>query len=137
MPEKSTTPDLEELTRRVVEAASRRDVDALLGFYSPRATLDSHVGTFEGVDAIRAFLEDWWRGYEDYQISADEIVRLGEGAVLTISTQVARLVGGSESFRLHNGHIFRFEDELVVRVTVYHDIDEARAAAERLAKERG
>ncbi len=64
-------------------------------------------------------------------------VRVGEGVVLVVNTLLGRLQGGGEPLRLHNAYILRYEDGLVVRRTAYTDIDEARAAAERLAQERG
>jgi hypothetical protein len=47
------------------------------------------------------------------------------------------LPGGGGSLRLHDAYVFLFEDGLIARHTAYRDIDEARAAAERLAEERG
>jgi limonene-1,2-epoxide hydrolase len=138
MPEESTTPDLDERMRRMAEAASRSDVDALLSFFAPNAVLDAEgVGTFEGVDAIRAFLEDWYSNYEEFEASTDEIVHLDEGVFLTVSTQVARLRRGTEPLRFRSAHVLRFEAGMVVYWTAYADIDQARAAAERLAQERG
>jgi hypothetical protein len=36
MSKESTTPDVVELTRRSLEAANRRDVDAILSFFAAR-----------------------------------------------------------------------------------------------------
>jgi len=58
MPEESTTPDLVELGSRFLEAANRRDFDAMLSFFAPDAVLGSGDAlrmTFEGVAAIRGF----------------------------------------------------------------------------------
>jgi hypothetical protein len=38
---------------------------------------------------------------------------------------------------LHGGYLYEFQDGLIVRWAIYPDIDEARAAADRLAQERG
>ena len=140
MPEESTTPDLIELVRRFLEALNRRDFDAMMSFYAPDAVLDLSdlgLGTYDGLDAIRAFVEDWFRSYAEYETSADEILRLGENVILTINTQIARLPGSSGSVRLHDAYVFLFEDGLIARHTPYRDIDAARAADERLAGERG
>src|SRR5207248_4133934 len=48
----------------------------------------------------------------------------------------ARLVGGSGEVRLRYAAVGVWADGLVVRVTNYTDVDEARAAAERLAESR-
>jgi ketosteroid isomerase-like protein len=128
-----------EITRRIFEAASRRDADALLSLYAQEAVLepgDVGFATFEGVDAIRAFIEDWWSSYADYEAEASEIVHLDEGVVLTVNTLKGRLSDGGEPLRLYNAFVFLFEDGLVVRMMTYEDIDRARAAAERLAEER-
>jgi ketosteroid isomerase-like protein len=49
MPEKSS-PDLIELARRYLEAAHRRDFDAMMGFWAPDAVWRYAGGgyTFEG-----------------------------------------------------------------------------------------
>ena len=140
MSQESKTHDLVELTRFAFAAASRRDLDTLMTFYASDAVLDfsdSGLGTYEGADAIRALFEDWFRSYAEYEVSADEILRLDENVILTINTQMARLPGSSGFVRLHDAYVFLFEDSLIVRWTAYRDIDEARAAAERLADERG
>jgi limonene-1,2-epoxide hydrolase len=131
-----TTPDLVERLRLFFAAASRRDLDTLTTFYASDAVLDLSdlgLGTYDGLDAIRAFVEDWFRSYAEYEVSADEILRLGENVILTINTQMARLPGSRGLVRLHDAYVFLFEDSLIVRWTAYRDIDKARAAAERLA----
>jgi ketosteroid isomerase-like protein len=139
MSEESTTPDLVEITRRASQAASRRDLDTLMTFYASDAVLDfsdSGMGIYEGVDAIRALIEDWVSIYESYETTTEQILRLGENVTFTINNQMARLPGGGESLRLHDAYVFLFEDGLIARRTAYRDIDAARAAAERLAEER-
>ena len=109
-------------------------------FYAPDAVLDLSdlgLGTYDGVDAISAFLEDWFRSYAEYETTAEEILRLGENVILTINTQTARLPGSGGFVRLHDAYVFLFEDGLIARHTPYRYTDEARAAAERLAEERG
>jgi ketosteroid isomerase-like protein len=139
MPEESTTPDLVELTRRLMEAGSRRDVDEGLSFFTTDAVFDLSdlgFGVFEGAVAIRGFLEDWYRSYEEYERTLEEVVQFGEGVVMTVNTQLARLSGNSAHIRLDDIYILLFDGSKAVRLTVYRDIDEARAAAERLAEER-
>ena len=60
MAEDSTTPDLVELTRRMFDAANRRDLDVTQKFFAPDAFWETvSLGTsFEGAAAIRDFLED-------------------------------------------------------------------------------
>src|SRR2546421_12056238 len=139
MPEESTTPDLVELTRRVLEAANRRDFDVLMSFFASDAVWEgAGLGTtFEGLAAIRGFWEDWFASYGELGIEQEEILDLGNGVVFAVLIQKARLVGGSGEVRLRYAAVGVWADGLVVRVTNYTDLDEGRAAAERLAQERG
>ena len=140
MSRERTALDLVDVTRRRFEAGNRRDVDAVLSFYAPNAIFeasDAGLGTYKGTDAIRAFLEDWWSGYEEYENVPEEIVQVREDAVLVINTLFGRLPGSAEPLRQHNAYLFQFQDGLIVRWTTFMDIGNAYAVAERLAKERG
>jgi len=44
VPEESTTPDLKEVLRRIVEAVNRRDFDAAFSLYAPDVCLSSAAG---------------------------------------------------------------------------------------------
>jgi hypothetical protein len=58
MSKESTTPDLVALTRRLMEAGSRRDVDEGLSFFTADAVFDLSdlgFGVFEGAVAIGVF----------------------------------------------------------------------------------
>jgi ketosteroid isomerase-like protein len=139
MSEQSTTPDLVELTRRFFEAANRRDFGAVLSIFAANAVWETPpLGTsFEGV-AIRGFFEDWTAAYDEHKFEPEEILDLGNEVVFAVVDQDARLVGSTGRIRTR-GAVFIFEwvEQMIVRVTVYYDIEEARAAAERLAESRG
>jgi ketosteroid isomerase-like protein len=135
-----TTPDLVELVRRSVEAGSRGDFDAVMGFYAPDAVWDTSpagVGTFEGLAAIRGFFEDWLAAYEEFEIALEEVLDLGNGVTFAVLTQKGRPVSSSGEVRVRSASVGIWVEGLLVQVTNYPDIDEARAAAERLAKSRG
>ncbi len=94
------------------------------------------MGTFEGQAAARGFLEDWFVSY-DYELEAEEILDLGNGVGLRILVQKGRPVGSSGEVQLRYAPVGVWEDGKIVRTMNYNDIDEAHAAAERLAEERG
>jgi hypothetical protein len=54
-----------------------------------------------------------------------------------VVTSNAHLASSGGEVRQRNAVVGEWADGLIVRMTLYTDIDEARAAAERLAKERG
>ena len=137
MSEESTTPDLVERSRRLIEAANRRDFDAILSFYAPDAVWEWSLATHEGVAAIRGFWQDWFASYEELRLEQEEDLDLGNGVVFAVVIQRARLVGSSGEVRHRNALVAIWVEGLIERVRFYPDPDEARAAAERLAEERG
>jgi ketosteroid isomerase-like protein len=137
--EESTASDLTELLRRGVEAASRGDNDALLALYSPDAVWDMSqvgMGVFVGRGAIRGFFEEWQGAYEDYEIAVEESHDLGGGVLFTVSVQKGRPLGSDGVVHLRQAWVTLVKDSVVTHLTTYQNIDEARAAAERLAGER-
>jgi ketosteroid isomerase-like protein len=142
MSEESTTPDLKELTRRVFEALNGRDFDALMRFVANDGVLDSRptIGIVTtGPAAISGFLEDWFRAYEELEYMLESLHDLGKGVLFAVVSQKARPVGVTGDLRQREGWIFVWVDDLMASVRTHPeaDIDEARAAAERLAEERG
>jgi ketosteroid isomerase-like protein len=128
-----------ELQKRLTEAANRRELDALMAFYAPDCVYDMSpigMGVFEGKAAARGFIEDWWVSYEEHEFEAKEILDLGNGVGFRVLIQKGRPVGSSGEVQLSYGAVGVWEDGKIVRMTNYRDIDEARAAAERLAEER-
>jgi ketosteroid isomerase-like protein len=140
MSEESTTPDLVELARASLEAANRRDFDALMTYAAPDLVYDtspSGFGVYEGQAAIRAFITGYWNAFEDLRFELEEVLDLGNGVTFSVNRQRARPVGSTAHIEAREAHVTEWAEGAVVRVTVYNDIDEARAAAERLAESRG
>jgi ketosteroid isomerase-like protein len=137
MSKESTTPDLAELTRRIIAAADRADFDAILAHYAPDAVWSTRgAGSFVGVEAIRGLCEDYYGAYEELGIEAEEVLDFGGGVVLAVNRQSARPVGSTGHVRVREAFLYEWADGVIVRVTNYGDIDEAHAAAERLAESR-
>lgn len=134
-----TTPDLVERMRLMFEAADRADWDGVLRFVAPDAVWEATgLGTtFDGVAAIRIFLEEWSGPYEDWGIDVEEILDLGEGVTFAVFVQKGHPVGSTGQVQWHHAQVGEWTEDVLVRITVFRDIDEARAAAERLAASRG
>ncbi len=140
MADESAIPPSLEATRRVFEALDRRDFDAATAFLAPNAVWDmSPMGSvvYEGHEAIRELFEDWWGVYEHFEQVLEEFRDLGNGVSFAVAHQRARPPGSSGFVELRYGAVGTWADGLAERITTYNNIDEARAAAERLAKERG
>jgi ketosteroid isomerase-like protein len=137
--EESTKPDPLEVTRRGFEALNRRDADAIANLYAPDAVWDFEawgIGTFEGRPAIRGFYEDWWASYEEYRAERDETLDLGQGLLFVAYRERARPTGSDAHLEWRRAYVVLIRNGLVESMTMYVDIDEGRAAAERLAVER-
>jgi len=141
MSEEPATPDLVERTRAIFEAMDRDwDIEALAANWAPDIVWTmsgSVVGSLHGVDAVREFLESWWATWEDHHHYIGEIRDFGRGIVFVAVREDGRPVGSEGRVQARNAHVFEWVDGMAVGITTYGDMDKARAAAERLAEERG
>ena len=139
MPEKSTTPDLVELTRRQFEAVNRRDMDTAMSRCAPDGVYDTSpdgMGLFEGPAAIRAFLDEWWDAFEELALKPEDVLDLGHGIVFSVVCQKGRPANSTGHVQRREAYVLEWVEDMIRRTTVYTDIDEGRVAAERLAAER-
>jgi ketosteroid isomerase-like protein len=132
----STTPDSVELVRLQVEALDRGDLDGVMRNVSEDGVLEARTESLEGRAAIRGFLEDWFRAYEDLDFSLEEVSHLGGGVVFAVVIQDGRLVGADGRLRQREGWVYLCVGGSIARLTT-SDVDQARAGSERLAQERG
>ena len=140
MSQEPTTPDLVQRTQQAFDAGSRHDIDAIIGFHVPGAIWDFSdlgLGTFDGAAAIRGFVEDWFATWRDLVLEAEEILDVGHGVVFAPVREEGHPTGGGDHVEQQRGWVTLWEQGKIARIEIYLDIDEARAAAERLAKERG
>ena len=75
--------------------------------------------------------------HEGFDVQIEENLDLGEGIGHAVVNQKGRPAGSDFEARMRYAAVSAWGENLLVRVTMYTDIDEARAAAQRLAKERG
>jgi ketosteroid isomerase-like protein len=143
MPEESTTPDLVELSQRLREALNRGNLDAAVALYAPDAVWDVSLlgleGVFEGREAIRGAWEDLRAPYDDLEVVAEEFRDLGSGVTFAVVLARGPLRGSTRFVENRTALVTTWANGLIERNTTYldPDIEEARAAAERLAEERG
>jgi ketosteroid isomerase-like protein len=139
MSEESTTPDLEELVRRSIEAFDRRDWDAAVAYFTPDGIWDSPqgLGVSAGRDAICSLFQDRRAAFGHFEQELEEFCYLGNGVSFCVVLQRGQPRGSSGMVELRIAAVVTWRDGLAERVTVYTDLDKARAAAERLVQERG
>jgi ketosteroid isomerase-like protein len=135
MSEESTTPDLVELVRKQVEALNRGDLNGVMSSVAEDGVLDGRADLVEGRAAIRDFLGEWVRAYEELDYELEEVSHLGGGVVFAVMIQDGRLVGSAGRVRQREGWVYLWEGGSIARLTT-SEVDQARASAERLAQER-
>ena len=138
MSQESTNLDLIERARVGMEAFGRGDFDVALSFFTRDAVWDMKGGeTFEGIAAIRAFFDGFYGQFESFAVEHEEIRDLGGEVMLVVNTMSGHPLGATVEVRQRGGFVIEGKGGFAERLTAYTDIDDARAAAERLAKERG
>jgi ketosteroid isomerase-like protein len=140
VPDESTTPDSFKPLRRTVEAYRRGDLDAHMSSYAPDAVLDMSargLGIFVGRAAIRGFWEDYYRSFDDLKFELEQALDLGRGVMFAVVRQDARPARSGGRVRTREAWVSVWEEGMLVRGSSYSDLDEGRAAAERLAESRG
>jgi hypothetical protein len=138
--EESTKPDLAVRTRRARETADAADFDGMMSHLGSHPIWDMSflgLGVYRGVTAVRRFFEDWRGAYEEHATEPEEIVEASDGVTFAAFLQKGTPVGSVGQVTIRYAAVVLWTRALVRRVTIYTDVDEARAAAERLAQERG
>jgi hypothetical protein len=137
--DESTTPDLLELNRRMIEADTF-DEFAMFAeqFFAPTAVWQTHAGnTMKGRGAIVAFVRDYWSMWDDHHHYVEENVDLGHGVIRGVVREHGRMKGSDAYVEARWAFVGLLIEGPCVRFAGYSDLDEGRAAAERLAQERG
>jgi limonene-1,2-epoxide hydrolase len=135
------TPGLVEVMLLYMQAIQSGDRDAEIRLWARDAMFDLSnlgLGTHEGRQAIGGFIEEWQGRYETYTFEAEEFLDLGSGVAFVQARETGHLAGSPPDVRVEEtwGWVFTVEQGMIVRCVCSRDIDEARAAAERLAEER-
>jgi ketosteroid isomerase-like protein len=140
-----TKTDLLAEARRFVIAFNRHDWDAVLAWFIPGAVWELSAAGFGSLEtrslvghqAIRDFLSELPRAFDVFQTVHEEDRDLGNGVAFSVTVLRGRPHGSNAFVDSRYGIVWTWSDAKIARITNYNDIDEARAAAERLAKERG
>jgi ketosteroid isomerase-like protein len=128
-----------EIVRRMMDAYNLRDFDVALSFFAPDAVFDaSHrgLGVFQGQEMIRKVGEAWLQTFEDFETELRDVADFGRGVVFTVQRTLGRPGGSGYFVEGWEACVAVLQNGQIAYYTNYSNIDEARAAAERLAESR-
>jgi ketosteroid isomerase-like protein len=125
-----------ELAQRWIDAVNAGDIDQATSLFAPDIVWEGVFATFEGRAAARGFVQEWVEAHDEFELVAEEVRDLGGGVAFSVFIQRGRPRGATGWVQLRAATLTIVVDGLAQRVTAYLDVDEARAAAERLADER-
>jgi hypothetical protein len=86
---------------------------------------------------VRGFWEEAAGMFEDWTIKVETVIDLGREVVYTVCHMQGRPAGSTGVVATRGALVFEWTEGMIVRVIAYSDINEGRAAAERLAESRG
>ena len=142
MAEESTTPDLVALARQAYVAYNREGITGILRYLAPdvewrNPTESPNAGVFIGHKGVVE-----WQGmvdaaFKEMHFEPEWIDQLPPGQVLASVRFRFRSPTSDVQLEVPFAHLMTWRDGKVTRFRMYTDIDEARTAAERLARERG
>jgi hypothetical protein len=116
------------------------DLDVVMSLHADEAVYDMSpmgLGVLEGQAAIRGLYEDWRSSYEAFEAELEELRDLGHAVTFSVVVNRGRLHDSAHWIKLRYASVGIWAGGRLERGISYTDIDEARAAAERLARERG
>jgi hypothetical protein len=109
-----------------------------MSYFAPDAIWEeAELGaTFDGERAIRTFLDEWRGRYEEYEMSTEEFLDLANGVVFVVNRETVRLAGSTARLQERWAYTYVVVNGMIASTRASSNIDEARAAAERLAAPR-
>jgi ketosteroid isomerase-like protein len=134
MPEESTTPDLEELTRQAYDAYNRKGITGILGYLDPEVewrnpTESPNAGVFIGHEGVVE-----WQGmvdaaFKEMHFEPERIDQLPQGQVLASVRFRFRTPTSDVQLEVPFAHLMTWRDGKVTTFRMYTGKAEALAAA--------
>jgi ketosteroid isomerase-like protein len=125
-----------DVVRRIFEAGSRRDGEAVLALYDEAIVWDvSRVdgadfegGVFHGHDGLRRWHREWYSAWADIENDLEELIDAGEN-VVSVTTQRGRGKASGIDVEVKQWAVWTVRAGKVIRVAWFTSRDEALDAA--------
>jgi ketosteroid isomerase-like protein len=123
-----------ERLRQGIEAFNRRDLDGAMAPLDPDVELVSLKAVLEGSsyngrEGMRRLLKDMGEDWDQFQLTADEFLPVGDDRLLVMGHLQARGKASGVEVNYAAAWLCNLRAGKVVRVRFYDDRDEALAAA--------
>ena len=122
-----------QLAREIIEAFSRRDVEAVVALSAPDCVIVAQrsmmEGAFEGHDGVRRWIEGYYAIIPDARIEVDRIVRTARDEVVVLGHQSGTAPTGGAAFDAPLAAISKHRDGKLVRLVLLATHEEALAAS--------
>lgn len=125
-----------EIVRRLFDAISRRDAEAVLSFYDPDVEWDGSragpgafiVGTYHGHDGLRRYFREWNEAWENVDYHVEDLTDAGEQVISAVTSRGrGRASGVAVSYTQYA--LWTFRDGKIVRAAWFQTREEALEAA--------
>lgn len=115
------------LIDRLVAAYNAHDTDALVALYDPEVTYWSPLdGTKQGIDAVRAQIEELHATLPDEQMEAQTVITDGE--VIVVEFESTGTSPAGNPYAIQFTEVFELRDGRIGSIKVYLDPVEVEAA---------
>ena len=121
-----------ELTRQVIEAYNRRDIEAIRALNDPDVELDwsasrgFDAAVYRGRDAVLDFYDNFYDTFEAVTVEPQRFIEAGDAVVVPNSGRVRGRAGIEASAR--SALVFSFRHNRVSRVCLYQETEDALEA---------
>jgi ketosteroid isomerase-like protein len=114
-----------ELVRRVFQAVSRRDSEAVLALYDPDVEWDATrsplglvtgISVFHGHHGLRRAFREWYEGWDRVVDEVEEVIDAGEQVIAVVTLRARGRSSGVDVEWEHYASIWTIRDGRIVRV---------------------
>src|SRR6266480_5983658 len=118
-----------DVMRRIVEASSRQDYQAVLADLDPEVEIDdTDIPESTGADSFLEWLARWDQVWESWHVEDIDVRAAGKGQAIALFTMVAKGKGSGVELTRPDALVASFRDGKAVKLGYYNDQSQALEA---------
>lgn len=136
MRQRSVSAENVEIARRGYEALNERAWERITAFLAPDCeweirSVAPNAGTYRGLDAVRAVIEDWLGAFDELRIEPEEFIDAGPDQVVVLVRDQGRIKGSEARIDHRFAHVWTLRDGKLARFQSFFDKEQALEAVGR------